>query len=65
VDVLECPKCRGRLPLVEVVVEANAARQILERLGLPTESSRLTRARDPTSLHGEALEENAPEHDTA
>jgi len=53
VDVLECPKCRGRLRILEAVVETDAARQILERLGLPSDSPRLVRARDPTSLEGE------------
>jgi len=53
VDVLECPKCKGRLRIVEAVVETDAAPRILEHLGLPTESPRLVRARDPTTLDGE------------
>jgi hypothetical protein len=53
VDVLECPKCHGRLRIIEAVVEADAARQILERLGLPVDTRRSARARDPTTLEGE------------
>jgi hypothetical protein len=53
VDVLECPKCKGRLRIIEAVVETNTARQILERLGLPLDSPRLVRARDPTTLDGQ------------
>jgi hypothetical protein len=53
VDVMECPKCKGRLRIVETVIEMDSARRILERLGLPTESPRLVRARDPTTLDGE------------
>jgi hypothetical protein len=53
VDVLECPKCHGRLRIVEAVVETDSARQILERLGLPVAPPRLVRARDPTTLDGE------------
>ena len=53
VDILECPKCKGRLRLIETVVEKGAARQILERLGLPVDAPQLVRARDPTTLDGD------------
>jgi hypothetical protein len=53
VDVLECPKCKGRLRIIEAVVDKDTARQILEHLGLPVDSARLVRARDPTTLDGE------------
>jgi len=53
VDILECPKCKGRLRLIESVVERGAARQILERLGFPVDAPRLVRARDPTTLDGD------------
>jgi hypothetical protein len=39
-----------------VVVEQDAARRILERLGLPVDAPRLVRARDPTSLDGDEPE---------
>jgi hypothetical protein len=53
VDVLECPKCHGRIRIVETVAQADAARRILERLGVPVDAPRLARARDPTTLDGE------------
>ncbi|MBN9165356.1 MAG: transposase [Myxococcales bacterium] len=53
VDILECPQCKGRLRLIETVVEKGAARQILERLGLPVDAPQLVRARDPTTLDGD------------
>jgi hypothetical protein len=48
VDVLECPKCHGRLRMIAVITEREPARRILARLGLPTDSPPLARARDPT-----------------
>ncbi|HVH40911.1 MAG TPA: hypothetical protein VM925_01170 [Labilithrix sp.] len=53
IDILECSKCKGRLRIIEAVVEPDAARQVLERLGYPVDAPRLVRARDPTTLHGE------------
>jgi hypothetical protein len=48
VDVLECPKCRGRLEVVAVITEREPVQRILAHLGLPTESPPTARARDPT-----------------
>jgi hypothetical protein len=48
VDVLECPKCHGRLRIVAVLSERAPVRRILAHLGLPTETPPLARARDPT-----------------
>ncbi len=48
VDVLECPKCHGRLRLLSVITEQEPVRRILGHLGLPTEPLPLARARDPT-----------------
>jgi hypothetical protein len=48
VDIERCPKCGGRIRLIQSVTEPNAARAILERLGFPTEAPRAARARDPT-----------------
>lgn len=48
VDVLECPKCHGRLRIVGVLSEREPVRRILAHLGLPTETPPLARARDPT-----------------
>ncbi len=48
VDVLDCPKCHGRLRIVAVITEREPVRRILTHLGLPTESPPIARARDPT-----------------
>jgi uncharacterized protein YbaR (Trm112 family) len=34
VDVLACPKCRGRLRLIAFIAEPAVARKILDHLGL-------------------------------
>jgi hypothetical protein len=48
VDVLECPKCHGRLRVVAVITERDPVRRILAHLGVPTDAPRVARARDPT-----------------
>lgn len=48
VDVLECPKCHGRLRVVAVITEREPIQRILSHLRLPTEAPALARARDPT-----------------
>ena len=48
VDVLECPKCHGRLRVIAVITEREPVRRILAHLGLPTDPPPLARARDPT-----------------
>ncbi len=48
VDVLECPKCHGRLRMIAVITEREPARRILAHLGLPTDPLPVARARDPT-----------------
>jgi hypothetical protein len=47
-DVLECPKCHGRLRVVAVITEREPVRRILAHLGVPTDAPLLARARDPT-----------------
>ena len=54
VDVLECPKCHGRLRVLAVITEREPLRRILEHLGLPTQAPPLARARAPTE---DALED--------
>ena len=49
VDVLECPKCHGRLRMIAVITEREPARRILAHLGLPTDPLPVARARDPTA----------------
>ncbi len=53
VDVLECPKCCGRIRIVEAVVEPNSARRILEHLAIAVDAPRLVRARGPTTLEAD------------
>jgi hypothetical protein len=48
VDVLECPKCHGRLRVVAIITEREPVRRILAHLGMPTEPPPVARARDPT-----------------
>jgi hypothetical protein len=48
IDVLECPKCHGRLGIVAVITERDPVRRILSHLGMPTDAPPLARARDPT-----------------
>jgi hypothetical protein len=48
VDVLDCPKCHGRLRAFAVITERDPVRRILAHLGLPTEHPPIARARDPT-----------------
>jgi len=48
VDVLECPKCQGRLRVLAVITERQPVQRILSHLGMETEAPLLARARDPT-----------------
>jgi hypothetical protein len=48
VNVLECPKCHGRLRVVAVITEREPIQRILDHLGLPTDAPAVARARDPT-----------------
>jgi len=50
VDVLECPKCRGRMKILTAVVEPASVRRVLASLGLPSEAPRLQPARSPPQL---------------
>ena len=47
VDVLECPKCKGRMRIIAAVTEPASVRRVLESLGLPSEAPRLRAARPP------------------
>ena len=48
VDVLQCPRCQGRLRVMAVITEREAVKRILAHLGVPTEAPPVARARDPT-----------------
>ncbi|HEY4015236.1 MAG TPA: hypothetical protein VGM06_17955 [Polyangiaceae bacterium] len=52
-DVLECPKCHGRLRVVAVITEREPVRRILAHLGLPTDLPPLAHTRDPTDDLGD------------
>jgi hypothetical protein len=45
VDVLECPKCKGRMKIPAAVIESASVRRVLESLSLPSEAPRLRPAR--------------------
>ena len=47
-DVLQWPRCRGRLRVLAVIAERGPVVRILSHLGLPTEAPPLARARDPS-----------------
>lgn len=47
VDVLECPRCAGRLELVAFINEPAVARKILDHLGLASQAPPLARAGAP------------------
>jgi hypothetical protein len=47
VDVLECPKCKGRMKILAALTEPASVRRVLESLGLPGEAPRLRPARSP------------------
>ena len=46
-DVLECPKCTGRMKILAVVTKSASVRSILNHLGLSSEAPRLRPARSP------------------
>ncbi len=48
VDVLQCPKCHGRLRVLAVITERDPVTRILSHLGLPTRAPPLARSRDPS-----------------
>ena len=44
VDVLECPRCQGRMRILAAIHSPETARKILDCLGLPTRAPPLARA---------------------
>ena len=50
VDVLECPKCKGRMKILAAVTAPASVRRILNHLGLPSEAPRPQAARPPPQL---------------
>ena len=56
VDVLECPRCAGRLELIAFIAEAGVARRILDHLGMTSQAPPVARARAPDDPPGAADE---------
>jgi hypothetical protein len=50
VDVLECPKCKGRMKILAAVIAPASVRRVLQSFGLPSEAPRLKAARPPPQL---------------
>jgi len=50
VDVLECPKCKGRMKILAAVIAPASVRRILKHLGLPSETPSLHAARPPPQV---------------
>ena len=46
-DVLDCPRCHGRMKVIALIDEPEAIRRILVSRGLPTEAPRAAPARPP------------------
>jgi hypothetical protein len=54
VDVLQCPKCDGRLRVLAIITEREPVERILSHLGMPTAAPPVARARDPSDdVHDE------------
>jgi hypothetical protein len=50
VDVLECPKCKGRMKILAAVTAPASVRRFLTHLGLPSEAPGLHAARPPPQM---------------
>lgn len=61
IDVLECPRCAGRLELIAFIADGGVARRILAHLGLATHPPPLTKAR---TAEGRP-EDPGPDYDVA
>jgi hypothetical protein len=50
VDVLECPKCKGRMKILAAITKPEHVRRVLASLGLPSEAPRFRAARPPPQI---------------
>jgi hypothetical protein len=50
IDVLECPRCAGRLEVIAFIAEAAVAKRILEHLNLASQAPPLARAQSPDDV---------------
>ncbi len=48
VDVMQCPRCQGRLRVLAVITEREPIQRILAHLAIPIDAPPPARARDPT-----------------
>ena len=55
VDVLECPKCQGRMKILAAVTAPGSIRRILRHLGLPSEAPQPHPARSPPQMEIEGV----------
>ena len=46
-DVLQCPRCPGRMTVIACITERDVIRKILSAMGLPEEAPRVAPARPP------------------
>ena len=53
VDVLECPKCSGRMKIIAALTRPASVRRILTHLGLPSEAPQPHPARPPPQIQME------------
>ena len=47
IDVLECPKCRGRLRPIATITQPDVIRKFLESIGVPADPPTVWPARPP------------------
>jgi len=50
IDILQCPRCQGRLTVLAAINDPSVAQKILRHLGLPTDGPRCAPARAPPEL---------------
>jgi hypothetical protein len=55
-DVLQCPRCGGRLKHVATILDGRVARRILEHLGKPARAPPVAPARDPAPFWEQAVD---------
>jgi hypothetical protein len=62
IDVLECPRCSGRLQLVAFISDGGVAKRILDHLGMRSQAPPIKRASSAEEL---PLADPLPDYDTA
>jgi putative transposase len=63
VDVLECPRCGGRMKILAAIQTPEAIRSILEHLDLPSRAPPITPARCPRRIPGARSSRKSPNSD--